>query len=310
VRQDDAIALRNLLSKPISNQERRRILFVLGTNTALSADESTPLRAGLKNEGAFAVFDTTGGRGEDFAKNQDQGFWAEQLLRTFEGPIRFVYFGLSDPISPWDPKYEATRRKHRYILLTEGKRPDLLVFEAATVRSNPQILQWPEAPLTEKDVTLLQETALAGAEIKSSLQHYAGRQKYRTSSGAGDISVTVKQEEFTDLARWERDFMLPIVLMQVLVDAIFIMSYQTFRLSKGRSSFERKTAKQTRFVAISGNARAFARIVLDEPGFSFRVHQNGAVERPASWPAAHLANVEIPDFAGLKQHYRRSMKPH
>lgn len=304
--QEDADALRKLLSRAINIEERRRIRCVLGDDEeSQSSDELYSLQARLNIEGPAAVLDATGGRGEDFARNQSQGFWAERLLRALTGSIRFVYFGLSDPISPLDPKYDATRRKHRYILLTEGKRPDLLVFHASIVQSNPRILQWSQAPLANEDVALLQADALAGVEIKSSLQHYGCRQRFRKKSRVADVSITVKEEEILDLTRWEQDSTLPVVLMQVFVDSIFVMSFQKFLSRRSHSSLEPKTAKKTRFVRVEGNARAFARIDLDEDGFTFNVGKSGAVTRPARWPVAHLSDVEMPNFAALRESYRR-----
>jgi AccI restriction endonuclease len=301
--QVDEEALRHLLLLPISSGEKARIDFLLGNATTLPYGETaSQIQSRYETEGIYSVMDAAGGRGSDFAQNQDQGLWAERLLRAHGGDVRFVYFGLSDPILPGDPAYDATRRKHRYMLLVEGKRPDLLVFEERVLLLHPEILEWSERPLTDADRIVLQEHALCGAEIKSSLQHYGKRQQHRRKNSGSDISVTIKEEEFADLDRWEVENRIPITIMQVFVDAIFIVSYKRFRSSETRSWVEAKTTKKTLFLPIEDHASRFADISAASP---FLVDDKGGVTRPAVWPAASIENVKLPPFLELREQYRR-----
>lgn len=302
----DEAALRHLLSLGLSTNEKLRVEFLLGESSNLPYGEA-PSRFSDRyaSEGVYSVMDVAGGRGADFARNQDQGVWAEQLLRAHAGSIRFVYFGLSDPVLPSDTDYDATRRKHRYMLLVEGKRPDLLVFDQATLMLHSEILDWSERPLTNADRGVLRDHALAGAEIKSSLQHYAARQIHRKAKGGSDISVTVKEEEFTDLNRWEAENDTAIVVIQVFVDAIFIVSFRKFQVSDTHFWTEEKTTKKTFFLPIDQYALRAADIAVTQVGYTFNLDGEGGVERPPSWPAATIANVNFPDFQRLKAIYRR-----
>jgi hypothetical protein len=301
LRATDAQDLHRLLGLNITQSERMRIEFLLGMAEALPLGETeTGLRAKYESEGVVSTMDASGGRGPDFKKNLDQGYWAEQLLRSYRGPVQFIYFGLSDPVQPHDPKYESTRRKHRFILLTEGKRPDVLIVEPKTVHAHPEILEWANRPLEVADYALLRAEILAGAEIKSSLQDYAARQKFRELTGATDISITVKSEEFADLDRWQSGHGLPIVVLQVFADRMFVVSYQKFKASPADVRNEEKTGKETHFVSIEKYARPFARIDVLQADYRFATNQRGAVSRPASWPPAQIANVSLPDFRALK----------
>lgn len=246
------------------------------------------------------------GRGKSFAVNQDQGFWAEQLLRSLPGDVQFIYFGLSDPIDPRARAYRPTRRKHRYILVLEGKRPDFLAFPKTVVTAHPQILECSERPLGIRDFALLHQYALAGVEIKSSLQHYATRQVFRAhETRMPNISITIKDEEFADLGRWQTYNSTPrIMVMQVFVDAIYWTPYAVFcnEMAAGRTrrAFERKTKKWTRYMEIrDGLALRFADIVVTQPDFLFRITLKGEVGPVGAYPSARLENMAIPDFSRL-----------
>lgn len=302
----DKAALQHLLSRDITQAERYRINYLLGQYDARDDAGAAAFEQTFISEGVCSVMDANGGRGADFAKNQDQGFWAERLLRALPGDVQFVYFGLSDPVDPSDPLYEATRRKHRHTLLIEGKRPDLLAFPRSIVAAHPEILDWATRPLRPSDIALLQSDALAAVEIKSSLWHYATRNARRQyDRRLSNISVTVKDEEFADLDRWQSNNPQPrLIVMQVFVDSIFWTAYATFlaekRAGRTRSSHEFKTGKLTNFLEIAEPiTKRFADIVITEPGYQFPIMEKGDVERVPSWPAARLDTIAMPNFAQL-----------
>ena len=97
--------------------------------------------------------DTNGGRGDDFALNQDQECWAEQRLHSCPDDVQFVYFGLSDLVDPSDPTYAEIGRKHRLMLVVECKRADLFAFQRRDNCEHPTLLKWSERPLNPNDIT-------------------------------------------------------------------------------------------------------------------------------------------------------------
>lgn len=301
--------LRELLSQPVSDSERARISFLLGQPATLRKNDALTLQKRFEDEGVYAAMDVTDGRGDDFAINQRQGSWAERLFLSYRGPVRFVHFGLSDPVAPADPAYGPTRRKHRCMLLLEGKRPDLLVFETATIEASGKVPTWADELLSKHEVAFLRSKALAGLEIKSSLYHYGRRQQYRATSGAPDLSITVKEEEFRDLERWENKHDTPIVIMQVFVDRIYFMSYRKFQSTEPRFRIDPKTKKRTGLVPIDRNAPRFANIAVTLTDYDFNPDEKGAPKPPGQWPPAKLTNTKLPDFFGLKERHRRRSKP-
>lgn len=298
-------ALRNLLDFPVTKLERTRIRHLLGEDVNATEQGSAELDDRFKTEGVYAAMDVDVGRGRGFALNQDQGYWAEQLLRTLPGEVQFVYFGLSDPVDPRSPQYAPTRRKHRYILVIEGKRPDLLAFPRAVVAACPHILDWAERPLNASDFELLRAHALGGVEIKSSKQHYGVRQRMRANDGRfGNLSFTVKDEEFDDLNRWQSNNPHPrVVLMQVFVDQIHWMPYSVFleerQAKRTKGTTDPETGKPTQFLAMrDGIGAHFADIAVSDPNFQFKT-MGSKVTPPGIWPAATLHNVSMPNFSSV-----------
>lgn len=303
----------DLLDLNLSDTERKRVNALLGNGEFPLGESAAAIRGRVDHEGLAGLMDANGGRGADFAQNQSQGVWAENLLSAYQGPVWFVPFGLSDPIAPTDPAYEQVRRQHRYILLIEGKRPDFLLFDASTLANHPEIFDWKNRQLTDADRTLLREHCLAGGEIKSSLQDMGKRLKLiAVDPTIRGISITVKEEEFGDLDRWQTENATPIVIVQVFVDSIYCASYLRFRKLVDeksehiRSWREAKTTKYTYYLPIDTDVPKVADIALLEP-FAFDPGDDrGGVKRPARWPQAELRNVAMPALEVLKAHHRRT----
>jgi hypothetical protein len=174
---------------------------------------------------------TPGGRGGSFAPNQGNGKWAETLLQHCKGSLRFINFGLSTPIAPTDPAYERVRRQHRYILLHEGKRPDLLLAPDAIIASQPSILTWDKHLLADADRTFLTSNCLAAVESKHSLWHWSIREQYRSRASSGSVKplgIPLKEEEIPDLKTWQKKHGIPIVILITFVDSVHGCSLDFF----------------------------------------------------------------------------------
>jgi hypothetical protein len=298
-------ALRHLLTLQLEPVEKARAQYLLGEPIRVSEDGAHALEILYDKEGIYAVMNAARGRGQGFAVNQSQGYWAEQLLRNYIGSVQFVGFGLSDPTNPGDAHYDAIRRKHRYILLTEGKRPDLLAFPQLFYVAHMAIDDWANRPLTPEDRHTLSSDAVAAVEIKSSLQNYTRYQDYRdNSNGARNLSITIKDEELLDMDEWQQTNPLPpILIAQVFVDAVYCASYANFREEMGsgrvRTKRDDKTGKVTHFMEITGsNSSKIADIILPGGQQFFPADQRGLVVRPTRWPTAILENVTLAAVLG------------
>jgi hypothetical protein len=294
--------LETLLRLEINAQEKDRIVFLLSGGRGPRVVGGTPssdLLALFSTVGHLAVLDAPGGRGASFAANQNQGAWAESLLRAYTGSYRFVNFGLSTPVAPTAPEYEAVRRQHRYILLHEGKRPDLLLVPESTLTANSSILTWERRVLTASDRSFLTANALAGVEIKSSRYDWGQRQRYRSAPGntANPVSIPLKDEEIPDLTRWQAENRIPIMIIQTFVDTMHGCSFDQFKdeINNGRArrNTEPKTTKATYYLPLPDATRKIADILLASGQSAFAVAAKGEVANPRAWPQASLANVNL-----------------
>jgi len=285
-----------------SDQEKKRIDFLLASDSNVNSVGNmrvAELLALYNTIGHLAVLDADGGRGASFAANQGQGAWAEALLMGYAGAYRFVTFGLSTPIAPTAPNYELVRRQHRYTLLNEGKRPDLLLVPAETIEANPSIQTWEHGPQSPADRSLLLANALAGVEIKSSLFDWGRRLCYQPTVGSKKppVSIPLKEEEIPDLVRWQTTHRIPIMIVQVFVDSVHACSLDHFRGAiKDRRAHcytEQKTTKTTCYLTLPDASRKLADIALATGQPQFEVADAGEVTRPGTWPQARLVEVNL-----------------
>ncbi len=324
---DDAqrAQLETLLELDTNVQEKERIRFLLSVPPSghspvyIGGVRSADLLSLFSTIGPLAVLDAPGGRGASFAANQGRGAWAESLLRGHAGPERFINFGLSTPISPTDPDYEAVRRWHRYILLREGKRPDLLLVPASALAANPSIATWERRPLMTADQSALAVAVLAGVEIKSSLYNWGQRERYRSTMGGrtSPVSIPLKDEEMDDLTRWQAAYRIPIMIVQVFVDSVHGCSLDYFKeeIVRGRARCytEPKTTKRTCYLPLPDESRKLADIALAAGQPPFVIADNGEVTNPRTWPRASLSNVNLTKLssraAALKARYAKYANP-
>jgi len=169
-------------------------------------------------------------RGGDFLLNQLRGRWAEEVCCSIPwAQHRIVQYGPSGAAMPGEEDHDTVVRSFKEIVLTEGKRPDLLVFDdtawnAMDSSMHESITQWPMRRLASTEELTL-KTCKCGIEVKNSTWHYSTRR----DAGGGPLAVTVKDEEIEDLSSWSVRIGKPILFMQVLFDEIYCMSFARMR---------------------------------------------------------------------------------
>ncbi len=176
--------------------------------------------------GSKAILLTGSQRGGDFLMNQLFGQWAERTVVSMdiEGLV-LRPFGPSSAAMPGQQDHRELVMTYRQIQLLEGKRPDLIAFDAdvwssLSAEAISRVEQWPDRLLQPPDRDILRQ-ARFGAEVKISKWHY-GR---RRAAGLGPLSVTIKDEERADISNWERRTQLPVLFFQALLDEVYCMSF-------------------------------------------------------------------------------------
>lgn len=177
--------------------------------------------------GAKAALLTGAQRGGDFLNNQLRGQWAERvaLSMSVDG-LHIVEFGPSGAAMPGEEDHRQVIMTFGEIHLLEGKRPDLLAFEQPvwddlTAAERNLASTWPKRRLEQADEDIVKK-ARCGIEVKNSTWHY----EKRRSAGRGPLSITVKEQEVSQIQDWSRRAGLPVIFIQVLFDELYCMSFQ------------------------------------------------------------------------------------
>lgn len=183
--------------------------------------------------GAKAILSTGAQRSGDFLNNQLRGRWAEDVVASMQLPdLKFVPFGPSGAAMPGQEDHRRIITTFREIELTEGKRPDLLLYdrptwEGFTASEKEQALTWPERLLDPSDLALVRR-GRCGIEVKNSTWHFAKRREHRATlddDEGGPLSITVKDEELKKIVGWMQSTGRPLLFFQVLFDEIYCMSF-------------------------------------------------------------------------------------
>lgn len=183
--------------------------------------------------GSMAILSTGSQRAGDFLNNQLRGRWAERVVASMPLPdLEIIPYGPSGAAMPGEENHRRIVATFGLIHHLEGKRPDLLAFDAAYWHAlDPELsaraMTWPERPLDPVDVHVLSEAKFA-IEVKSSTWHYAKRR----AAGKGPLAITVKDEELATLSLWADRTGVPVLFIQVLFDELYCMSYR--RMLAGR----------------------------------------------------------------------------
>lgn len=236
---DHALLVKQLERAPLKPGEAKSLKKVTrvrrdGLASALRRLRSDDSRADLLalveqfcGLGPTVVLQVGAQRGGDFLLNQLRGQWAEKVCCSIAwSGHKIVAYGPSGAAMPGEEDHEKTIRAFREIVLTEGKRPDLVAFSEACWKEldaavREQIAEWPNRRLRPDEEELLKRCR-CGIEVKNSTWHYARRR----AAGGGPLAVTVKDEELEDIEGWTRRFGQPVLFMQVLFDEVYCMSFR------------------------------------------------------------------------------------
>jgi hypothetical protein len=166
----------------------------------------------------------------EFLANRAMGDWAERVLsaalvRTLPD-WKVVQYGSTDRIAAGHPEF-----KIRYVAGLEetrrfGKRPDLLLFPAATA------IDLDVSKRSHADTEALVKNAVTAVEVRSSkfeaLTYIAVRKSQRDSgkkTGRETPSFTVKVEDLVIVYRWLERHRVPQSYCQVFFDSVFAINF-------------------------------------------------------------------------------------
>lgn len=200
---------------------------VLGRKSQDASEEVITLIQEFTKYGPKAILLTGAQRGGDFLNNQLRGQWAERVVLSMPfDDLVLIPFGPSGAAMPGEQDHREVIMTFREILLLEGKRPDVLAFNkstwaAFTEEEKNRCQTWPKRRLEKEDRNLVR-LALCGIEVKNSTWHYEARRK----AGRWGLSITVKDEELSDLTSWSKQVGRPVIFLQVLFDEVYCMSYR------------------------------------------------------------------------------------
>jgi hypothetical protein len=186
-------------------------------------------------------------RGFDFLARWSQGSWAESKVIEMIGSSGYVAvpYGPSrgDPIerdfSGWTKFFEEYQRR----LETQGKRPDLLVFERNATRSSDAIYRLQD--MDDRSSSQIVSTCIIALEVETSLW----KAKKALLSGT-ELSFTIKEEDMERLTQWQTTYKKPLLIVQVFYDSAYAISYDKIKESIAhgetkRAKKDRKTGKLT-----------------------------------------------------------------
>lgn len=236
--QEEHAHLRDLLQADISSGEKKNAALVerMADNftetlsrmrSEQSRGEAIRLAEAFSNFGAKAILKTGSQRGGDFLNNQIRGRWAEDVVTSMRlRDTVIIPFGPSGAAMPGEEDHRKMVMTFKEITLVEGKRPDLLAYDAGewarlAAREQDRTRTWPHRTL-EADDNLLVKRAIFGIEVKNSTWHY----EKRRAAGGGPLSITVKAEETDAIDAWQGKTGRPVLFFQVLFDEVYCMSFR------------------------------------------------------------------------------------
>jgi hypothetical protein len=245
-----------------------------------SQDELLSLVQAFCAFGPSAVLKVGSQRGGDFLLNQLRGQWAELVCCSIEWPDHTILpFGPSGSAMPGEDDHESIVRTFREITLTEGKRPDLIVFgsEYWAQLSEPvkeAASKWPNRLLSPTEHAMV-ELSTCAIEVKHSTWHYSKRRE----AGGGPLAVTIKQEEIESISEWSARYGINVLFMQVLFDEVYCMSFlrmcdaiakkQMYESGDYEAAKDRKTSKHTHRFFLNGETHLIARTVFPDQSKAF-----------------------------------------
>jgi hypothetical protein len=186
-------------------------------------------------------------RGFDFLARWSQGSWAESKvieMIDYSGYLAVPYGpSRGDPIerdfSGWTRFFEEYQRR----LETQGKRPDLLVFERSVSKNNEAVYKLQD--MDDRSSGQIASSCIVALEVETSLW----KAKKALLSGT-ELSFTIKEEDMERLTQWQRTYKKRLLIVQVFYDSAYAISYDTIKESIAhgvtkKAKKDRKTGKLT-----------------------------------------------------------------
>jgi hypothetical protein len=226
-------------------------------------------------------------RGGDFLANYDQGFWAEQLARTYldnNRDYRAIPYGTSrsKPFTNMGTFRDYAVNEFLLQAWSSGlkwKRPDLLLVPRTLLRKEAGNDEWtPDLIHWDNDRCRPYVTAAsAGIEVETSL--------WQVSRVKRSLSFTVKHEDLEALRAWVSSTSLPLYIFQLFYDEAHVLPFSTLEYlispeaPPGRqvvAKEDRFTKKDTYFIPLAEGTKVGS---VPEPDVEGRVYKadNGKV---------------------------------
>lgn len=186
-------------------------------------------------------------RGFDFLARWSQGSWAESKVIEMIDSADYVAvpYGPSrgDPVERDFTGWTRFFEEYQDRLETQGKRPDLLVFERTFSKNNDAIHKLQD--MDDRSSAQFASSCIAALEVETSLW----KAKKALQSGT-ELSFTVKEEDIERLTEWQSTHKKRLLIVQVFYDSAYAISYETVRESIAhgetkRAKKDRKTGKLT-----------------------------------------------------------------
>lgn len=201
-------------------------------------------------------------RGSDFLMRWAQGRWSEEIvMRTLNLTKQFAVlpYGPST-VAPSDPKELEKFFETMDVIIKEGKRPDLLLYDRSTFEMVKKEIErrWgsiekiAETPSSEFcDIISKAKFAL---EVENSLwvtekmpgfgkpftRYGRGKNKGRLKPAGVVPTIIVKGEDAPRLKHWEAKYKIPIYVVHIFYDRGYFIKFKEIMrmLKKGELAFE------------------------------------------------------------------------
>jgi hypothetical protein len=186
-------------------------------------------------------------RGSDFLMRWSQGRWSEEIvIRALSQNDQFgvIPYGPST-IAPEDPKELELFFDRMDVIEREGKRPDLLLYDRATLGQVRQELERrlggveKMAETSSSGLRDLIVKARVALEIENSLwvtekmpgfgkpfsRFTRGKNKGRLKPAGIIPTIIMKQEDVPRLQQWEADYGVPIYVVHIFYDRGYFIKF-------------------------------------------------------------------------------------
>jgi hypothetical protein len=214
------------------------------------------------------------------------GDWAEALIqgeinRKLRG-YKAVKYGRAGRITAGDPSFPQFFDEYHEELASNGKRPDLLIFQDDVWKEVGRIVNYLEdiSELGWRKLPQIASRATLGIEIRSS-KYYAIEFERKTGKPQ---SFTPKLEDLPIVMRWIVVHKVPFFFVQVFFDCAYIISFEKILNIIGKTGkyyieqVERNQRKSTFYIPLSEGV--MIGLFKKEPSWEGRVQkrEDGRIE--------------------------------